>query len=185
MPERCAIKYKSVWKLINCRGKVSILDIGARDKSFLYYAPKNKKNYDYESLDIKSVNVTYIADICKPVNIRKKYDYVVMLDVIEHLENPLQALHNIKKLLKQCKGRLILTTANCLSYRRFIKSLLRKKVENPNHIFSFNKETLTNLLKRAGYKILNFQYISWIPFLFIPSNEGFLSELILVVCTPK
>lgn len=181
MEKTYAAKYQAVWRYIHGG---EILDIGARDASFLRYAPKTIY-YSYESMDkVKNKFIKYAHDICKPFTSKKRYDYVLLLDVIEHLENPMQALQNIKKLLKK-NGRLILTTPNALSYRRFLKSIIKRRIENPDHLFSFNRETISNLLGQAGYKIEKFEYLSWLPYLHTLSRESFLSELMLVVARPR
>ena len=41
----------------------------------------------------------------------EKYDYVISLDVLEHLENPEHVLQNLKKLLKE-SGKILLSVPN-------------------------------------------------------------------------
>lgn len=53
----------------------------------------------------------------------ESFDYVVCLEVIEHMENPLAFCRELKRVLRQ-GGRLFISTPNILSLRSRIKFLL-------------------------------------------------------------
>ena len=68
----------------------------------------------------------------------EQYDFIVMIDVIEHLKNEKKSLENIKKMLAD-NGQLILSTPNRLS--RYRKS--------DNHQREYAPKELEGILKRV------------------------------------
>lgn len=58
------------------------------------------------------------GDITKGIEADGEYDFVVMIDIIEHIKHDKQALLNVKKMLRP-SGTLIISTPNRLSrYRK-------------------------------------------------------------------
>lgn len=126
-----------------------LLDIGVQDK------PVEKNlgtcNVDcYKTLDIDEqwlpdyladLNQDWLAEKVK----HKRFDHVFMLEVIEHLWNPVFALENIKDIISDT-GKLYISWP-------FI---------NPLHdIFDANRyteECMTKMLDNAGFKIESIEY---------------------------
>lgn len=82
----------------------------------------------------------------------EKFDAVTLWDVLEHLEDPLQALKNCRRLLKE-DGILAFSTVDIGSlYARILGQrwpwLMRM------HIYYFDKKTIRKYLKKAGLKLL-------------------------------
>ncbi len=76
------------------------------------------------------------------------FSFVVMSEVIEHLENPTKVLVEIKRVLRT-KGRLLIQTPNkALTLGKFISS------EKCGHIREFTFVELKNLLEPFGFNIL-------------------------------
>ena len=112
--------------VINHNQSCSILDLGcAEGELSIYLAEKghsvtaadiSKKQLDSvikksndKNLNIDVINVDIQNDIA-PFH-QNKYDYIFMMDVIEHLMNPIKSLENIRLLLKET-GKLIIHTPN-------------------------------------------------------------------------
>jgi len=118
-----------------------------------------------EVFPFKKLHFLY-GDITKGVD--GKYDFVVMIDVIEHIKYDKRALENVKKLLAK-GGTLILSTPNRLS--RYRKS--------ENHTREYAPKELEGILKRyfvsvnmRNYRLepLASQYEN--PILAVCRNEG-------------
>lgn len=172
--------------------RLDILDVGGEDITFYNILKERIDNVNYEVINISSSRVAtfrkqgikaYALNICEKVNIRKKYDYVIFGEIIEHLPNPGVALLNIKKFLKK-GGTLIGTTPNALSLRHIGKALLGIPIGHKGeHILSFNKTALYSMLQLVGFKNIEIYYSTgWIPFLQIPLPRNWLSEHLLFVC---
>lgn len=81
--------------------------------------------------------------------IEGSYDFAIMIDVIEHIEDDLKALLNVKQLISP-EGVLILSTPNTLS--RYRKA--------DTHIREYSPQTLEELLQQVfdSVKLLNYSF---------------------------
>ena len=86
-----------------------------------------------------------------------EFDIISMCDTIEHLTNPLLDIQTSSARLKP-NGWLVLSTGD-------IGSLVARVLRNhwwlmlpPVHLYFFTKETLTEILKRAGLTPVSFRY---------------------------
>lgn len=131
------------------------LEIGPGHGLFLYFAsqhPSVKSSHAWdvsetaidqtkkalEMLASKPCNLM-VADIHSPPQIKNKFNSIVLSEILEHLENPIDALKGLKKFLTY-DGKI------------FINVPVNSPA--PDHIFLLKtpKEAL-DLLKKAGYKI--------------------------------
>ncbi len=96
-----------------------------------------------------------LQDLEKPFDLKEKFERVVAMEIIEHLNNPGIFLESIKRHLDK-KGVLILSTPNAQGVSFFFQRLLKNKVSGvaiEDHAHWHSKETLEVLLKRKGFKI--------------------------------
>lgn len=85
------------------------------------------------------------------------FDYIILGDVIEHLDNPGLALQNIKKIMST-HTKVIITVPNCYSYGA-INNLMKQDEEvHPDHVFWTSKKTMEKMLKNQGLLVDKFQY---------------------------
>jgi 2-polyprenyl-3-methyl-5-hydroxy-6-metoxy-1,4-benzoquinol methylase len=102
----------------------------------------------------------YLADLTDEQlshRIDKRYDAIVLGDVIEHLDAFRPALQNLKKLLKP-DGILIISTANAYCIDAIIKMLFRYESVHEEHTAYFSYKTMSRLLAMNGYAIRQFFY---------------------------
>ncbi|MDP7370386.1 MAG: class I SAM-dependent methyltransferase [Nitrospinota bacterium] len=86
-----------------------------------------------------------------------EFDIISMWDTIEHLTNPLLDIQTSSARLKP-NGWLVLSTGDIGS---LVARVLRKHwwlMLPPVHLYFFTKETLTEILKRAGLTPVSFRY---------------------------
>lgn len=88
-------------------------------------------------------------DVCKSIS--GTYDMITMVEVIEHLSNPLKALKNCHGALSSHGVILIQTTNMDSVVRQHEKENSRYFL--PGHLFYFSVKTLTAMLAKAGFKI--------------------------------
>ncbi len=98
---------------------------------------------------------------------KQKYSDIIWFRGIEHVENPLPILINIKKALK-LNGRIHITFPNALSLHRRL-GVYMGIIKSPwefserdiklGHYDIYDRFEVINLLREAGYKILDFQGI--------------------------
>lgn len=87
------------------------------------------------------------------------YDVVTLVDVIEHVSNPVELIQEIKKVLKP-DGILVVVTPDVDS---FMARLLRYKWWHFRiaHIGYFNKKTLNLALQNGGFKLYQITRPTW------------------------
>jgi 2-polyprenyl-3-methyl-5-hydroxy-6-metoxy-1,4-benzoquinol methylase len=89
----------------------------------------------------------------------KSFDVVTLWDVIEHVPDPLQTMHNVHRILHE-DGLVALSTPNIdglfpqLSYRVAKRLEYWPHPEPPHHLSQFSGQTLGLLLARAGFEIV-------------------------------
>lgn len=105
-----------------------------------------------------------LDDWKKRINEINSYDYVIMLDVIEHIRNPHNVLAYIKSLLKE-DGEILLSTPN-ISHNAIIINLLNDEFKyNPlgildeTHVKLYTEKSIQRLVKESGLYIYDIKYI--------------------------
>ncbi|MBU4353013.1 MAG: methyltransferase domain-containing protein [Nanoarchaeota archaeon] len=101
---------------------------------------------------------TVKADVCK-IPLNEQFDAVIVADLIEHMQRPYDLLMEANRLLKP-KGQIFLETPNALNFMRFLQLLFREKTreESPNHLFLFDRISLTEMLLRTDFVIDKIYY---------------------------
>jgi SAM-dependent methyltransferase len=88
----------------------------------------------------------------------KKYDVILMLNLIEHVESPITVLRKAGELLSS-QGKILLKTPNVDSLdARVFRNQSWAGYHCPRHWVLFTKESLDVAIRRAG---LNTQYIAY------------------------
>lgn len=113
-------------------------------------------------LKIQNLDSEFAADLVADDN---KYDAVVAIEIIEHLENPFRFARECAKLLKP-GGLLFLTTPNVESvYSRIIffytgrlNSFGSYETVRPAHITPIFKWKLDMLLNEAGFSVIHEEF---------------------------
>lgn len=96
-----------------------------------------------------------------------RYNSIVMLAVIEHLQNPKEVLTWLKTVIHK-PGRLVITTPTIYGH----------KLDNIffgqgfDHTFIFDKNSITSVVESAGYEIQLFEYF-----------ELGMNQLVVAQCT--
>lgn len=88
----------------------------------------------------------------------KKYDLIVALDVMEHLEDDGQALKTLAELLTK-NGRILLTVPAC-------SFLFSPFDETLHHFRRYDKKDLKNLIRTSG---LTISYLNFLNFFLFPA----------------
>lgn len=95
------IRMKSILKILNKIPEESILDLGCMDDYLLRRVPKR---FDYTGIDAcplkensKIIKGTIEEDIPK----NKKFDIVMATEVLEHVDNPVDTINEMKKRSKK------------------------------------------------------------------------------------
>ena len=120
-----------------------LIDIGCGDMPFKDIIRGKVTLYDSLDIERRVSDVKYVGDIQNMDIIEDcRYDSAVCLEVIEHVQNPFQAVAEIYRILK--KGGILILSVPHLS----------RLHEEPNDFFRYTKYGLQSLLEGAGFKVL-------------------------------
>ena len=80
------------------------------------------------------------------------FDIVTSFEVIEHINNPVEEVINVNKILRK-NGLFYVTTPNFNSIERFIlKDKYQSVIQYPEHLSYYTKKTLNYLLSNNGFE---------------------------------
>jgi 2-polyprenyl-3-methyl-5-hydroxy-6-metoxy-1,4-benzoquinol methylase len=123
-----------------------VLDIGSGEGDFWQ---ELQGKYDVVGMDLKETRFVKHTLNVERDSLRKigeRFRYVTMFDVIEHLENPVEALRNIRSIVEK-GGLFIGSTPN-----RFDPYLFFGASIHSEHNYVFDKLTIEHLLRKCGFK---------------------------------
>lgn len=142
-----------------------ILDCGCGDGSLIHELRNSYPNSTFYGTDVAD-NVPannprsgihfFKADLGRPISgdLKKRFDFVVCSEVIEHVDNDYQLLENLVALGKP-NSKIILTTQSGTIYRT---------EQYLGHLRHYDLSALCDRFRQAGVEILRAYHCGW-PFL--------------------
>lgn len=118
-------------------------------------------------------NPTFLVGDAENLTLDDKiFDFVVCSEVLEHLNHPEKTLNSINGILKE-SGLLIVTVPNgygpfSLISDHFRNNVICKvfpKIGLSDHVQAFTLSKISNLLREAGFEVLNVKHSDFISFL--------------------
>lgn len=168
-----------------------VLDVGCGAGTISLYLAY--KGYQVTGIDISKKAIKECQESAKKINLRnvtfytmnfpdevprKKFDFIVCSEVIEHIENRKLAFHKMYSLLKP-RGILFLTTpsSNAPLYKIGYTKEFDKRV---GHVTRYSIESLSKEVKQAGFEIEKVYKTEGLMrnFLFVSSRAGKLIRFI-------
>ena len=137
----------------------NILEIGAGGGYLYHYLKKSSKSYEAVELSNKQRNYLKNKFRIKTYptieEVKKKFDVVIIVSVLEHVTDPIGFLKNLKLLLKK-KGKIII---ECPSINDpLIKFYNVQEYKNfyyrPVHLNYFNRDHLIKIVKKSKLKLI-------------------------------
>ena len=92
-----------------------------------------------------------------------QWDYVVMGEIIEHVDNPVAFLEEFAKRYSSNVDRVLITVPNAFSIINFKNGLNHKECINTDHRYWFTPYTLGKVVTRAGLKVISFEFCEGFP----------------------
>ena len=147
--------------------KARILDVGCGDGGFLRIA---KNNFICTGIEISE----YLASLARRQNdikvitgnflntdfTNEKYDGITLISLLEHLDDPINAMKKCFELLNQ-GSILLMKTVNYNCLNRKIRKESWSGFRPPDHMIYFNPSNLKSFLKKTGFSKIK---ISAMPF---------------------
>ena len=164
-------------------GQGKLLDVGTNEGTGLILFQNN--GYEVEGLEMSSLAAQSAQDKGFIVNLsdietydtEKKFDIIVLSNILEHSNRPLEVLKQARRFLKP-SGEAWLSTPNLHSLFRRLFGRYWINWHVPFHASIFSEKALTEILTKSGFKVKTLTHRSpslWnaqsiISFLF--SKEG-------------
>ncbi len=155
-----------------CKDK-EVLDIGCVGQDIDYSNPNWIYNQVKEvassivGVDINRDGIKQINDMgyevyhYEDMKRGKKFDILLMLDVIEHVNNPVEFLNDYQEFLKE-DGKIIITTPNSNRAINFVNIFFRNDYSlNYEHTFWFCPKTFLEVISRTeGLQACKFYWLN-------------------------
>lgn len=145
------------------KGEGKLLDVGCNEGRGLEFYKAN--GFEAEGLELNS----HAAEVARSkgfvvhestlenFKIEKKYDVVILSNVLEHSLNPSEMLSSIYKLLNS-GGTLCISCPNNRSWLRTIFARYWINWHVPFHLTHFSQKTLGELLKSCQFGVVKIEY---------------------------
>tara|TARA_E500000178_G_scaffold344392_1_gene392594 strand:+ start:10951 stop:11598 length:648 start_codon:yes stop_codon:yes gene_type:complete len=131
-----------------------VIEFGASEIINKNFCNSKLKNYKITYSNINSPNKEYLnIDLQKKISLEKKYDYVIIFNVLEHLLDPDLALRNLSIICKK-NGKIIGSTPFIFRVHGAPKDYTR-----------FTKDHLIELLKSNNFKDIKIIELGTGPFM--------------------
>lgn len=159
-------RLRSIYKQLDKSSIKNVVEIGCAYGFFAEVISNDLKDFKYIGYDVVPEAIEYGSKQLKQnvvcgdyleAKIEEKASDVFMWDVIEHLPDPDKFIEKAANELK-AGGRIYITTGDI---ERFIPRMQKAKwrmIHPPSHLHYFSKRTLSKLLERNGFKIVNVSY---------------------------
>ncbi len=150
---------------------ISILDAGSGFGQYTYYLAKKNPNWQIESIDINDSEIKACNDFfekaglknisCKVADLTnfsnpEKYDMILSVDVMEHIENDQAVFYNFFESLKK-NGMLIISTPSDIGGSDVTND--KKESFIDEHVRDgYSKNDIFLKLKKVGFKNLDIYY---------------------------
>ena len=167
---------RDLWALLTplAEGK-SVLNVGAAGNVEYYLDGRNDlwmherlKSLASElvGLDIDAESVAFanargeslLLGNCETVELDKKFDLIVLSEVIEHVNAPVSAIANLMRHLKP-DGKLFITTPNPTYYGTVLRALLNRSLNvYYDHVTAYFPENLVVMCQRLGLRVIGIHF---------------------------
>ena len=125
---------------------------------------KIAKNHAIQS----NLSISYFHNDIDSIIIKKKYDLILILEVLEHLDNWKLLIKKIKKNLKP-RGKIVFSTINKTQLAKITSIFIAEYILNwvPKNTHDYNKlikpKDLIKVLKKNNFKIINIEGMNFNP----------------------
>jgi SAM-dependent methyltransferase len=168
----------------NCTQNNKILDLGCGTGNFINEL--KKRGCDVWGVDIDKNAIEFIKKHFRLENVYAmsfdeffklpnlpKFDVITFFEVIEHIDNPLEFIQNVRKLLKE-DGMIVLSTP---SRERYFVNYLQADFP-PNHLTRWNEKAISNLFRKINFEVIRVDYVKPFKFILDTISERFRFNLV-------
>jgi hypothetical protein len=121
----------------------------------------NKEGIDY----IKQIGyedslcLDMIEDETSQIILDEKWDYLIMGELLEHIDNPVLFLSQIREKYGHVIDKVLITVPNAFRWVNIKRVFRNKEVINSDHRFWYTPYTLAKVCTNAGLKVEEFNFL--------------------------
>jgi hypothetical protein len=93
----------------------------------------------------------------------KKWDYAILGELLEHIDNPVAFLSNIRQHYHQSIRQLVITVPNAWTQLTMQKANDSSEIINTDHRYWFTPYTLSKVIMQAGMEVDSLYFANRIP----------------------
>jgi hypothetical protein len=121
----------------------------------------NKEGIEYAQKELGIHNIVYgdiLHDEIPETQEIEKWDFLILGEILEHIDNPISFLSNIRTKYEGKVEKIVITVPNVLTFQSM--KGLKKAIENVNsdHRYWFTPYTISKVMHRAGFRIENIDF---------------------------
>ncbi|MDI6717448.1 MAG: class I SAM-dependent methyltransferase [Patescibacteria group bacterium] len=146
-------KYKEKGKLLDIGCAFGYLLEAAEESGFDIYGVELSR-FSSDFAQKKFVSKIFNGELKEAKFPENNFDVIVMSDLLEHIPKPVEFLIEVKRIIKK-DGVIVIITPDTDSFSRKIlrpDNWFHYKLE---HLFYYNKKSLSNLLNKFDFSLLN------------------------------
>ncbi len=168
-------------RLLNVSSRCIGVDVDA--EALDYFA----KNYSYNDIYLHDV----VNDPPLQQIVAEKWDYMVLGEILEHVDNPVSFLTGLVNKYGQYVQRILITVPNAVNLMNVRMAKNHKELINSDHRFWFTPFTLAKVGTMAGWKPVEFDYCQnhapgkWIFRQILKRYPAYRETLIMTFESPK
>lgn len=120
----------------------------------------NKEGIDYmRKIGYSNAYYTDLMQPTLPEILNKKWDYMILGEILEHVDNPCDFLKTLNKLYNNCVENIIISVPNAFCYYNFRNIQQGFEMINSDHRSTFSTYTLNKILYIAGFRLNEIFYV--------------------------
>lgn len=93
----------------------------------------------------------------------KKWDYMILGEILEHTNDPVSFLKRIKELYQEDIKKMVITVPNVLNFETFAYMKNNTEFINTDHRYWFTSYTILKVIQQSGLVATNLRYCNRIP----------------------
>lgn len=93
----------------------------------------------------------------------RQWDYAVLGEILEHIDNPVAYLQSIRELYADCLERIVITVPNAWTQTTMRMASQSAEIINSDHRYWFTPYTLAKVILRAGLELEDIYFANRVP----------------------
>jgi hypothetical protein len=93
----------------------------------------------------------------------KQWDYAVLGEILEHIDNPVAYLTSIRELYSDCLSKIVITVPNAWTQTTMRMANESSEIINSDHRYWFTPYTLSKVIVQAGLTVDDLYFANRVP----------------------